>query len=71
MAANAVVFCVSIHAPRVGARLINFKAKFYSNLFQFTRPAWGRDAANCCSVSVGSFQFTRPAWGRDSINNGI
>ena len=35
---------VSIHAPRVGARLLEEWAHQDAELFQSTRPAWGRDS---------------------------
>src|SRR5690625_3756882 len=58
---------VSIHAPRVRARLDGSDDNLYADAFQSTRPAWGRDTIVAWRLTTTqTFQSTRPAWGRDS-----
>src|SRR5690606_11495001 len=57
---------VSIHAPRVGERPCNSRARPPHQLFQSTLPAWGSDvSADGGFKLVDGFQSTLPAWGSD------
>src|SRR5690625_7515657 len=59
---------VSIHAPRVGARPYNGHQQLEIQMFQSTRPAWGRDGVSAQIESLErSFNPRAPRGGATGV----
>ena len=56
-------FYISIHAPRMGARLVPYRVTARNIAFQSTRPAWGRDVTRRMALDSLAISIHAPRMG--------
>ena len=61
----SVTFCISIHAPRMGARRASRRAMSTLGRFQSTRPVWGATNTPADIYIINRISIHAPRVGRD------